>query len=42
MSIEKGKEVVRIEAEAVRQLENKINDQFQKAISILLACNRDG
>jgi arabinose-5-phosphate isomerase len=38
MSIKKGKEVVRIEAEAIRSLESRIDIQFQKAIDILLNC----
>ena len=38
MSIEKGKEVVRIEAEAVRALEDRIDEKFQKAVEILLNC----
>jgi len=38
MSIEKGKEVIRIEANAIRDLESRIGDDFQKAIEILLNC----
>ncbi len=38
MSIEKGKEVVRMEAEAIQALEERIGEEFQKAIDILLAC----
>ena len=38
MSIEKAKEVIRIEAEAVRALEARIDERFQKAIQILLNC----
>ncbi|MEJ2629246.1 MAG: SIS domain-containing protein, partial [bacterium] len=38
MSIEKGKEVIRMEAEAIQALEEKIGEEFQKAIDILLAC----
>lgn len=38
MSIEKGKEVVRMEAEAILALEDKIGEEFQKAVDILLAC----
>lgn len=34
-SIEKGKEVVRIEAEAVRALENKINEAFAGAVDLI-------
>ena len=37
-SIEWGKEVIRIEAEAVRDLSDRINDQFAKAVDILLNC----
>ena len=36
--IEKGKEVVRIEAEAIRLLEERIDERFQKAVNILLSC----
>ena len=36
--IEKGKEVVRIEAEAIRLLEERIDERFQKAVDILLNC----
>jgi arabinose-5-phosphate isomerase len=38
MSIQKGKEVVRIEAEAIRALIDRIDDRFQKAVDILLNC----
>jgi len=38
MSIQKGKEVIRIEAEAVRALEERIDERFQKVIDILLHC----
>lgn len=38
MSIEKGKEVIRIEANAIRDLESRIGDDFQKAVEILLNC----
>lgn len=38
MSIQKGKEVVRIETEAIRALENRIDENFQKAVEILLNC----
>lgn len=38
MSVEKGKEVVRIEAEAIRALEDRIDDTFQRAVDILLEC----
>jgi len=38
LSIEKAKEVIRIEAEAVRSLENRIDHQFVKAIEILFQC----
>ena len=38
MSIAKGKQVVRIEAEAVRALEDRIDEKFQKAVEILLTC----
>jgi arabinose-5-phosphate isomerase len=37
-SIDWGKEVVRIEAEAVRELSGRIGDQFAKAVDILLNC----
>jgi len=36
--INKGREVVRIEAEAIRALEERIDDHFEKAIEMLLAC----
>lgn len=38
MSIQKGKEVIRIEAEAVRALEERIDERFEKVIDILLNC----
>ncbi|HHS13814.1 MAG TPA: KpsF/GutQ family sugar-phosphate isomerase [bacterium] len=38
MSIQKGKEVVRIEAEAVAALIDRIDENFQKAVDILLSC----
>ncbi len=38
MSIEKGKEVVRIEAEAVRALIDRIDENFEKAVNVLLNC----
>jgi len=38
MSISKGKEVIRIEAAAIKALENRIDEQFEKAIDILLRC----
>ncbi|NQT26226.1 KpsF/GutQ family sugar-phosphate isomerase [candidate division KSB1 bacterium] len=38
MSIEKGKEVVRIEAEAVKALESRIDENFQKAVDLLFNC----
>jgi len=37
-SIKKGKEVVRIEAEAVSSLESKINESFHKAVELILGC----
>jgi arabinose-5-phosphate isomerase len=36
--IQKGKNVVRIEAEAVRALESRIDQSFEKAVRLLLAC----
>lgn len=38
MSIKRGREVIRIEAEAVRALESRIGDQFEKAVALLLQC----
>jgi arabinose-5-phosphate isomerase len=38
MSIQKGKEVVRIEAEAIQALENRIDAHFQEAVEMLLHC----
>ena len=38
MSIQKGKEVVRIEAEAIRELEGRIDERFSRAVEILLNC----
>lgn len=37
-SIEKGKRVIRIEAEAVAALEARINESFTRAVEILLRC----
>lgn len=37
-SIRKGKEVVRIEAEAVAALESKVNESFEKAVEMIYAC----
>ncbi|HLE33535.1 MAG TPA: KpsF/GutQ family sugar-phosphate isomerase [Bacteroidota bacterium] len=37
-SIRKGKEVVRIEAEAVAALASKINESFDKAVEMIYAC----
>jgi len=36
--IAKGREVVRIEAEAIRALEERIDARFEKAIDLLLSC----
>jgi len=36
--IQKGKEVVRVEAEAVKTLENRIDIKFEQAVRLLLAC----
>ena len=36
MSIEKGKEVIRVEAAAVKALEERIDEQFEKAVNIIL------
>jgi len=38
VSIQKGKEVVRIEAEAIRELEGRIDERFSRAVEILLNC----
>lgn len=38
MIIEKGKEVVRIEAEAIRRLEDRINGSFEEAVELLFNC----
>jgi arabinose-5-phosphate isomerase len=38
MNIAKGKEVIRIEAEAVKALEERVDIRFQKAVELLLAC----
>jgi len=38
LSIEKGREVVRIEAEAVKALEDRIDENFKVAVEILLNC----
>jgi len=38
MNIAKGKEVIRIEAEAVRALEDRVDERFQRAVELLLAC----
>jgi len=38
MIIEKAKEVIRKEAEAILNLEKKINSEFQKAVEIILKC----
>jgi arabinose-5-phosphate isomerase len=37
-SIKKGKEVVRIEADAVASLESRINESFQKAVDLIFGC----
>jgi len=37
-SIRKGKEVVRIEADAVASLESRINESFQKAVDLIFGC----
>lgn len=36
--IQKGKEVIRMEAEAISVLEDKINSSFQKAVDIIYGC----
>ena len=33
--IQRGKEVVRIETQAISELENRINDSFGKAVDII-------
>ncbi len=38
MSIHIGKSVIRIEAEAVKNLEARIDESFQKAVTLLLRC----
>ena len=38
MSIEKAKEVIRLEAESIKALEERIDDNFQKAIDIIYNC----
>lgn len=38
MCIEQGKDVVRIEAEAVRALESRIDENFRKAVDLLYRC----
>jgi arabinose-5-phosphate isomerase len=38
MIIEKAKEVIRKEAEAILNLEKKINSEFQKAVELILKC----
>lgn len=38
MNIQKGKEVIRIEAEAIAALEDRINEQFQTAVQMLVNC----
>jgi len=38
VSIEKGKEVIRIETEAVAALESRINGSFEAAVDLILAC----
>ena len=38
MSIQKGKEVVRIEGECIRALEERIDENFQAAVDLILAC----
>lgn len=38
MNIKKGKEVVRIEAEAVKALESRIDENFQKAVDLIYHC----
>ncbi|MDZ7261835.1 MAG: KpsF/GutQ family sugar-phosphate isomerase, partial [candidate division KSB1 bacterium] len=37
-SIEKGKEVIRIEAQAVAALEDRIGEAFQKAVDVIYGC----
>ncbi|HAL55531.1 MAG TPA: D-arabinose 5-phosphate isomerase [Bacteroidetes bacterium] len=39
MSIEKGKEVIRIEAEAVAALESKLNHGFEAAVELISQCS---
>ncbi|MCK5146401.1 KpsF/GutQ family sugar-phosphate isomerase [bacterium] len=38
MSIERGRQVIRIEGEAILALEERIDDNFQKAVDILFNC----
>jgi len=38
LSINKAKEVIRKEAEAVAALEQRIDDNFQKAVDLIMAC----
>jgi len=38
VNIKKGKEVVRIEAEAVKALESRIDENFQKAVDLIYHC----
>jgi arabinose-5-phosphate isomerase len=38
MIIEKAKEVIRKEAEAILNLEKKVNSEFQKAVELILKC----
>src|SRR5713226_3556617 len=35
---EKGKEVIRIEAEAIAALENRIDENFEKAVELIYTC----
>src|SRR3990172_4111608 len=39
LSIEKGKEVIRIEAEAVAALESKLNHGFEAAVELISQCS---
>ncbi len=38
MSIQKGKEVIRIEAKAIQDLIDRVDEQFEKAVDILFHC----
>ncbi|MCJ7812104.1 KpsF/GutQ family sugar-phosphate isomerase [bacterium] len=38
MSIQKGKEVIRIEAKAIQDLVDRVDEQFQKVVDILFSC----